>query len=318
MSVRGPKIWVGQSVLFAATLSSSLLFMSAAGQKPVFPVHANNTQARLAKKNVRSKAPQWTRAQVAVLLKKNSKRDFLQRLEHISRAFRNTPYAFSPLGEGPGHSPDPDPRLRFDQFDCTTFVETMLALSLSRDIDDSQHILDRLRYLNGSVSFATRKHFPAAQWIPDNIAAGFFVDVTRQVAGDKTQWADKTLTAKDWSRRDAKILPELAVEHIPLGEHRVPIVPFVEIPHLLDKIPNAVVVNFVRADFHNIPVRVSHQGFLFRRHGKLILRHAIAKSAMRVVDEDFAAYIERAKRYKSWPVSGINLLMPQQMLAKKE
>ena len=50
----------------------------------------------------------------------------LDRLIYLSDPFVGAPYVVSPLGEGAGE--DTDPRIRFDAFDCTTFVETTMAL----------------------------------------------------------------------------------------------------------------------------------------------------------------------------------------------
>ena len=41
------------------------------------------------------------------------------------QSFLGAPYMNSPLGEDV--APDSDPLIRFDAFDCTTFVETVLA-----------------------------------------------------------------------------------------------------------------------------------------------------------------------------------------------
>jgi len=47
------------------------------------------------------------------------------------------------LGEGEGK--DTDPRIRFDAFDCLTFVETTMAQSLSADEDHVLPTLDAIR-----------------------------------------------------------------------------------------------------------------------------------------------------------------------------
>lgn len=258
-----------------------------------------------------STVPAPSPEQIQALLNATQGQAIGPRLKKISRIFRGQPYGFSPLGEGPKAQTDTDPRLRFDLFDCTTFVETSVALSLSANLDEAQRTLDQIRYQDGQVSFLTRKHFPGAQWIPQNIRQGFFVDVTRQVGGAATQIASKDLSAKDWARRKKDILPDFPDDKVPFGTHSLPYIPLAQAPLLLAKIPDATVVNFVRADFGNIPVRVAHQGLLFWRGDKLILRHAIAKKANRVFDEDFAAYLHRATFYKRWPMSGINLLQVQ-------
>ena len=47
------------------------------------------------------------------------------RSAYLGECFLGVPYQESPLGEGV--LPDADPVIRFDAFDCVTFVETVLA-----------------------------------------------------------------------------------------------------------------------------------------------------------------------------------------------
>ena len=52
-----------------------------------------------------------------------------ERIDAISEAMLERPYIADPLGEGEGT--DADPLVRYDAFDCLTFVEEVLALSLA-------------------------------------------------------------------------------------------------------------------------------------------------------------------------------------------
>ena len=63
--------------------------------------------------------------------------DPTERLIAVSSMFLDTPYLNSPLGEGAGHPPDPDPLIRFDGVDCTTFVEQTMALARARSMSMS-------------------------------------------------------------------------------------------------------------------------------------------------------------------------------------
>ena len=59
-----------------------------------------------------------------------------QRLDAISRLFVGAPYQLSPLGEGASGRIDRVPLVRFDRFDCVTFVEEVMALAWSRTVND--------------------------------------------------------------------------------------------------------------------------------------------------------------------------------------
>ena len=77
----------------------------------------------------------------------------------IGAQYLGARYLNDPLGEG--IAPDPDPLIRTDAFDCTTFVETSLAAG---DVG----ALTKIRYKNGDVDFVNRNHFIESDWIPNN------------------------------------------------------------------------------------------------------------------------------------------------------
>ena len=78
--------------------------------------------------------------------------------DYIGNAFLGAPYISDPLGEGV--VPDNDPIIRFDAFDCTTFVETSLAGG------DAQK-LNKIRYRDGVPNFINRNHFIETDWNED-------------------------------------------------------------------------------------------------------------------------------------------------------
>ena len=73
---------------------------------------------------------------------------FVDRLEAFSAAFIGTPFLAMPLGEGPRGKYDQGPLYRFDAFDCTTLVETVVALSLSHEAKQFPEWMRRIRYRN--------------------------------------------------------------------------------------------------------------------------------------------------------------------------
>jgi hypothetical protein len=126
--------------------------------------------------------PEDTRA-IARLLKQIHGGTLTERIERFSARFVGTKYSDYALGEGDSGKYDRNPRFRTDAFNCTTFVETVMALALSHDVSGFEKTLDRIRYRKGEVSFATRNHFPCADWIPNNTAEGFLTDITARIAG---------------------------------------------------------------------------------------------------------------------------------------
>ncbi|GAB3940225.1 DUF1460 domain-containing protein [Spirosoma harenae] len=81
-----------------------------------------------------------------------------------------------------------------NEFDCTTYLETVLALSLAwQDVADKQNkslfeqtfraYLTKLRYRNGQIEgYASRLHY-FSDWLRDNERKGLVTDVTHELPG---------------------------------------------------------------------------------------------------------------------------------------
>ena len=81
--------------------------------------------------------------------------------DYIGEKYLGATYAIDPLGEGVNSIPDSDPLIRFDAFDCQTFVETALA-------DDDLEQLNKIRYNDGKIGFINRNHFFIPDWLTNN------------------------------------------------------------------------------------------------------------------------------------------------------
>ncbi len=244
---------------------------------------------------------------VSALVEAPAGDDVGARLEAVTRPFLDAPYVLSPLGEGPGAVVDADPRLRFDAFDCTTFVETALALALSSSMSQAQSTLDEIRYRGAQARFENRRHFPEAEWIPELRAAGLIEDITRAVGGDDVVVETKQLSLKVWKRARHKGLPELADSRIPNGTFALDVWPLEAAAAHPERIPSGTILHLVRADFGNVPVRVSHQALVLDVGGKKVVRHAADRLHHRVVDEPIDRFFARMKKYGKWPVTGVHL-----------
>ncbi|MDP2342574.1 MAG: DUF1460 domain-containing protein [Deltaproteobacteria bacterium] len=227
------------------------------------------------------------------------------RLVEVTQPFLDAPYVLSPLGEGAGV--DPDPRLRFDAFDCTTFVETAMALALASDLDDARVVLDHIRYKSGVVDYAARRHFPEAEWIPQLVTTGLLVDVTRTIGGAAVTSETKKLDVTVWRKAKHEGLPKLDDARIPAGVFALDVWRLDDAALHADLIPAGTILHLVRVDFANVPVRVSHQGLVLEKDGKKFIRHAADRMHHRVVDEPLDRFFSRMKQYGKWPVTGVHL-----------
>jgi hypothetical protein len=231
--------------------------------------------------------------------------DLPTRLRRVTEPFLGAPYVLSALGEGSGV--DPDPRMRFDAFDCTTFVESAMALALADDLAQARALLDQLRYRDGKVEYLARRHFPEAEWIPELIRLGYLEDITRQVGGDAVRVEEKKLDPGVWHRAQHDGMPKLPDERIPVGTFSLDVWPLAAARAGAARIPPGTILHVVRADFRSVPVRVSHQGIVIDKDGKRYLRHAADRMYHSVVDEPLDHFFARMAQYTKWPVVGVHL-----------
>jgi hypothetical protein len=232
--------------------------------------------------------------------------DFDARLEAVSRSFLGRPFRLSPLGEGSGTTPDPDPIFDTRHFDCVTYVEEVIALSWFPAEPTAVEALQQLRYAHGEIRYGARNHLMMAQWIPHNVAAGFVSDVTREVAGVALPTAELVLRPEDYLGREGRAL-RLEPRDQPTGRFELPVIPPELMATLVGRIPHGTLVTTVRALRPGVPYRETHVGLVVVVGGERRIRHA-AQAAGRVVESPLRAYVERAARERAWPVTGFHLL----------
>lgn len=128
-----------------------------------------------------------------------------ERTVAIAELLLGTPYV------GGGIEGEPEMlTIRFDSLDCTTFVETVLALEMTLEErrsswHDFAYNLERLRYRGGSLNgYASRLHY-LSDWIIDNSHRGNLQEVTERIGKSMSQI--KTL---DFMSRNRDKYPALA------------------------------------------------------------------------------------------------------------
>ena len=198
----------------------------------------------------------------------------------IGARYVGAKYVLDPLGEGFGY--DPDPVIRDDAFDCTTFVETVLA---DGDVDK----LTRIRYKDGIVDWRARNHFIETDWIDnnsdviENVSRVYGPTSIRNVHIDKRAWARATHGINiDVAPRDV-YLEYIAYDDLNAIDNDVPLV--------------VLYVVGPREDTGKLAtdIAVVHMGFLLP--GGQIFRHA--STGRGVVDDNFAQYVAKRKKMKN-------------------
>jgi hypothetical protein len=258
------------------------------------------------------------------------------RLAAMSQHFMGKPYLVDPLGEGPSGEFSQNPLVRFDGFDCVTYVETVLALVLSKNYADFQTQLRLLRYRDGLARFEFRNHFANNDWNFNNSRRGVLREFTGKIIGDngkpvsavsrtlinKPAWyqhlgADRIHLPKASAREVQKMLPRLhqlggntAVEQSvlsyvpltalfsPLGEANLKV---------FQQIPDGAIIEIVRPNWNlhdkiGTDLDVSHLGFVFHTEKGWVFRQA-SSNYHHVVEVDLIGYLRET--LKSPTIKGI-------------
>ena len=198
---------------------------------------------------------------------------------YLGDEFVGAQYVKSPLGEE--KLPDADPLIRLDAFDCTTFVETVLA-------DGDVEKLNKIRYKNANVDFLYRNHFVESDWLVNNanlvrnISADYGAVAQRIVQIDKKNWF-KTVHGIDVNFSPVV----LSLDYLPYSVLR-------KIDNKSELIVLFVADNPKMRDKIGTDLAVVHMGLLLPNG---VLRHASSEHGC-VIDVDFYDYVKQRAQSK--------------------
>lgn len=204
--------------------------------------------------------------------------------------FVGTPTGINPLGEGSGV--DPNPLISMTRFDCTTYVETMLAIAFSKDQQDIAPTLNKIRYRSDVIDFFQRNHFMVSDWIPANTKKGFVSEITEKLTTEKSAFQNgkKLINKTHWffhrviellgqqNKSNKEILSQLSkVPDLAAQEENTKYLLSsyfrANEKAMISKLPDLSIVMFVR-NLPSVPTIVNHMGFIIKKNGQLYLNHA--------------------------------------------
>ena len=246
------------------------------------------------------------------------------RLGYFSALFLGAPYMLSSLGEGEHGQFDQTPLMRFDAFDCLTYVNTVLALSFSKTPGDVKPYLLRLNYYNATPSYFNRFHFISLDWNIQNQRNGFIRDITNTICDEKgdilAEYATTEVNKASWyqkhqlsqvRRLNAKnnkeylcLLKEKTADLLPQATsiYFLPLKKLftaegVPVNFIFDQVPTGAVVEIVRPAWDlrekiGTRLHVSHLGFVIRESGQLFFYHA-SLDQKRVSCESLSDYLHK-------------------------
>lgn len=228
-----------------------------------------------------------------------------KRLEYFSKSFIDRPYLASPLGEGRGI--DTDPLLRYDAFDCTTYVETVIASALAETDADIVNLLNRIRYTNGRIDFASRRHLPEFQWLAELEQQQVLTDITQKIAGSQTRFLRASISPDIWKQRRWRIVHQLEPAALPHRSISLPYIPLDFVETAFSNITQISLISIVRQPRDDAPLLVTHHAFVLPIKGYLYVRHA-SPDKQAVIDELLPDFLRRLRKQRHWPVAGLNVV----------
>jgi hypothetical protein len=120
-------------------------------------------------------SPRDARLATKLIARAKTSSKLADRIKLISAHLMGYPYILHPLS---GSRTKPEIFVtRMDGFDCVTYLETVLALAESNNIDDFTERLREIRYEHGVVDWRKRLHY-TTQWSEYHIRRGILHDLT--------------------------------------------------------------------------------------------------------------------------------------------
>jgi cell wall-associated NlpC family hydrolase len=190
------------------------------------------------------------------------------RIEVLSRQFLGQPYQINPMI---GSAETPETFVAsLDTFDCVTYVETVLALSLAATPDQFTEWLRKIRYEGGRIAWKRRNHYMTG-WIRSNVRAG----AVHRLALPNVPIVVKNRTLN-------------GVPGLPASRVRFTCVPKPAIGRLMQRLETGDLIFFASTRKH---LDVFHCGIIVRDHNRVLVRHA-SRSRGGVVEQDLNDFLK--------------------------
>jgi hypothetical protein len=196
-------------------------------------------------------------------------------IARIGYWFVGTPYVPATL-EAPG----PEGLVvNLREFDCVTYVESMLALARviragRSDFESYKQELRNIRYRDGKLlDYTSRLHY-FSEWIANNGAKGIVADVTSKLGGVPDPEPIDFMTRHHTSYRqltDARVLQEVRAREAELSRRTRYMIPEQQIQTVAPGIQNGDVI---AATTSMKGLDVAHTGIALWVQGKLHMMHA--------------------------------------------
>jgi cell wall-associated NlpC family hydrolase len=157
-----------------------------------------------------------------------------------------------------------------NEFDCVTYIETVLALARASSVDNFAERLRKIRYERGRIQWDRRNHY-MTRWIRNNLRAGLLSKISMP--------AVPTVTLE----RVLNVVPGLAP-----CRTRLKCVPKRAVPRLEGYLKTGDLMFFASTRKH---LDVFHAGIIVRDGKRVLMRHA-SRSRGRVVEQELPDFLK--------------------------
>ena len=193
-----------------------------------------------------------------------------ERMKYVSARLLGLPYIANPLIGSPNQPEELVTRM--DGFDCTTYLQTVLALALAKNLDEFTDKLCKIRYIDGDVDYRKRLHY-TADWAQYQTRRGLLVDLT---LGEEMVVREKTLS----------FLKGIEPKRILLRYY-----PKATLSSASRWLVDGDLIYFVSS---RRDLDIFHVGLIFRNSQQLVMRHARHKRE-RVIEQDLSEFFRRSQ-----------------------
>jgi hypothetical protein len=228
-------------------------------------------------------------------------------LLQIGESFLGTPYEGGTL-EGP----EEKMVCKLDAFDCYTFVENVLAISLTKhanekSFDNYINVLQNLRYRNGEIKgYPSRIHY-FLEWVKLAEKRRILLDMTPALGR-------KTGKKINFMSQNRKLYPSFAsnnelFEEILNMEKGLEKYPHYQISKTDFKIYEQLIKpgDIIAFTSTIAGLDVNHEGIAVRKNGKIHLMHASQEEKKVIVSEEtLAEYLFRIKKHAGIMIVRVN------------
>lgn len=217
----------------------------------------------------------------------------------IGKGFLGTPYVAQTLE----HNSEELLVINLEGLDCTTFLETTLALARtikSNNAKPQQYAfeLENIRYRNGiRDGYCSRLHY-FSEWLNNNAAKNLVRDITSDLGGISTP-LHINFMSKHTESYPKLVNQPLEIEKIAKIEQLITKYPFYRIElNKISSVEGKIMNGDMVALATNIEgMDVSHVGMLFHQNGRVYLLHAsLSGKKVEISSVPLADYLSNSKR----------------------